>query len=678
MAGRVDPSYLSELQLQTAKIRNFCILAHVDHGKTTLSDSLVSANGIISAKLAGRLRFLDSSEEEQKRGITMHSSAISLLFDLEGKKATDGETDGVKDEYLINLVDCPGHIDFSSDVSTATRLCDGALIVIDVLEGICTQTHAVLYKALKERMRPCLVLNKIDRLLLDMRLSPVEAFQHLRRLVENVNALAFTLLNSELLKRNEMLEATKQQNLSAQVSEGKEAAAAAATEEEEDDPLVVEWTFAPEKGNVVFTGALDCWGFGLAKFANLWAKELGVNKNVLRKYLFEDYSFNSVTKKITKCDPNDSNSSRPMFASMVLDPIWKVYELAIINQSPEKAAKMAMNKLKVEIPPREINPRDPRATVQSIFRRWLPLSDAILRMVVRNMPSPIEAQKNRLFTLLPGVSEVPVPASEEEESAKKLEEQAMSVVEKSVAAVEASVSCCASAVTDPLVVFVSKMMPVRVAELSQRDIALLNERLRRKAAAEGSESDFTALQPENEVFMALARVYSGVLKRDSDIYVIGHRHDPLAAVANSTESFDIHGDVPESMSGVVTRVPSGSIGMYIMLGPSVYPVEEVTAGNIVGIIGLDETVLKTATLCNTWAALPMKAITFQAKPMVQVAIEPVSYADLKKLDAGLQSLFQYDPVVEVGVDESGQHTLVCLGELHLEQCVKSLTERFAK
>lgn len=667
MAGRVDPSYLSEVQLQTAKIRNFCILAHVDHGKTTLSDSLVSANGIISAKLAGRLRFLDSSEEEQKRGITMHSSAISLLFDMENKKASDGAEPSVKDEYLINLVDCPGHIDFSSDVSTATRLCDGALIVVDVLEGICTQTHAVLYKALKERMRPCLVLNKIDRLLLDMRLSTVEAFQHLRRLVENVNALAFTLLNSELLKRNEILEAAKKQNPTSSSSEGLDAGP---TAEEEDDPLIVEWTFAPEKGNVVFTGALDCWGFGIGKFANLWAKELGVNSNVLRKYLFEDYSFNSVTKKITKCDPNDSNSSRPMFASMVLDPIWKVYELAIINQSPDKAAKMALNKLKVEIPPREINPRDPRATVQSIFRRWMPLSDAILRMVVRNMPSPIEAQKNRLFTLLPGVPEVQLPPSADEAS-KELSE-----VEKSIASVEESVSRCGAAVTDPLVVFVSKMMPVRVAELSQRDIALLNERLRRKAAADGADADAAAaisLQPENEVFMALARVYSGVLKRGSNVYVIGHRHDPLAST-----SVDFHGDVPEDMKGVVTRVPASTIGMYIMLGPSVYPVEEVTAGNIVGIIGLDEIVLKTATLCNTWAALPMKAITFQAKPMVQVAIEPVSYADLKKLDAGLQSLYQYDPVVEVGVDESGQHTLVCLGELHLEQCVKSLTERFAK
>jgi ribosome assembly protein 1 len=314
--NRVTVANLLSIQPKTTNIRNFCILAHVDHGKTTLSDSLVSSNGIISQKLAGKLRFLDSTEEEQKRGITMHSSAISLLYVLEDKSQAERNSE----EYLVNLVDSPGHIDFSSDVSTATRLCDGALIIIDVLEGICTQTHAVLYKALKERMQPCLVLNKIDRLIIEMRMSSTEAYQHLRRIIENVNALAFTLMNSELIKRTEETGVSFPQNII--------------------DSLTLDWTFSPEKGNVIFASALDCWGFGLMKFVNSLSRKLGLNKQVLKKYLFEDFSFNSDTKKILKYDASNQNS-KPMFASMVLDPIWHIYETAIVMQNPKDAANFA-------------------------------------------------------------------------------------------------------------------------------------------------------------------------------------------------------------------------------------------------------------------------------------------------------------------------------------------------
>lgn len=273
----------------------------------------------------------------------MKASALSLLFSLVDKKLSTDGISNEKDDYVINLIDCPGHIDFSSDVSTATRLCDGAIIVVDVLEGVCTQTHAVLFKALKERLQPCLVLNKIDRLLLEMRLTPVEAFQHLRRLVENINALAFTLVNSEL-----MAQAGKQSESelkvgneeTATVYSNKECRVLREEEEVDEDPLIEHWRFSPDKGNIVFASAFDCWGFGVQKFVNVWSKKFGLNGAVLKKYIFEDYSFNPNTKKIVKCDPSDPNS-QPMFASMVLGPIWQIYEAAILQSDPEKASKMA-------------------------------------------------------------------------------------------------------------------------------------------------------------------------------------------------------------------------------------------------------------------------------------------------------------------------------------------------
>lgn len=674
MSSRVDPKELGAIQHNTSNIRNICILAHVDHGKTTLSDSLVCSNGVISNRLAGKVRFLDSTEEEQRRGITMHSSAISLLYNIEDKQQQlkdNNEQESTSkspsnQQYLINLIDSPGHIDFSSDVSTATRLCDGALIIVDVLEGMCSQTHAVLYKALKERMRPCLILNKIDRLTLEMKLSPTEAFHHMRRIVENVNALAFTLLNSEFRSIREA-----ELELSQSKTSTEEAKASIQAEEIDlDDPLVEQWTFSPEKGNVIFASALDCWGFGIIKFANIWAKKLNLNSKVLQKYFFDDYTLNATTKKIVKCDYQDPNS-KPMFASMILEPIWQLYDIGITQSDPEKAAKMAARGIGVEIGAREINVRDPRSTIQAILRQWLPLPDSILRMVVRCIPNPIDAQQARIKTLSQTVINGSGPIFTKMEKVLK------------------NISKCEKDDDAEVIVFISKMTPIRVGDLSAKDLAILQNTMQEKLASEGSSANDVGrsvqLEPNSEVFMALGRVFSGTLRRNSNLYILGHRHDPLTAPREEIQSneesifenIEMHGDPPSHLTSA-KRVPSNTFGMYICLGPSVYAVEEVPAGNIVGIIGLEGLVLKTATICSTWACNPMKAITFQAKPMVCVAVEPTSHRDLSRFEAGLQSLFQYDPVVEIGVDENGQHTLTCLGELHLEQCLKALSEKFAK
>ena len=124
MSRNVPLQVIQRLQNNPKLVRNICILAHVDHGKTTLADCLISSNGIISNRLAGEIRYMDNWEEEQKRGITMKSSSISLFFE-DNTMVKDEETGEKKAKsvpYLINLVDSPGHIDFSSDVSAAVYL----------------------------------------------------------------------------------------------------------------------------------------------------------------------------------------------------------------------------------------------------------------------------------------------------------------------------------------------------------------------------------------------------------------------------------------------------------------------------------------------------------------------------------------------------------------------------
>jgi len=104
------------------------------------------------------------------------------------------------EEYLINLIDSPGHVDFSSEVSTAVRLCDGAIVVVDVAEGVCPQTQTVLQQAWMEGIKPCLVLNKIDRLITELKYTPTEAYYHLQQVLEQVNAVTGALFTSEIMQ----------------------------------------------------------------------------------------------------------------------------------------------------------------------------------------------------------------------------------------------------------------------------------------------------------------------------------------------------------------------------------------------------------------------------------------------------------------------------------------------
>jgi len=158
-------------------IRNTSIIAHVDHGKTTLSDSLLAAAGIISEQTAGQKLFLDSWELEQKRQMTVFASNISLAHNFKGK------------EYLINLIDTPGHIDFSGAVTRSLRAVDGALVVVDAVEGPMTQTETVLMQALRERVQPILFINKVDRLIKEIKLTPEEIQRKFAKIILRINNL---------------------------------------------------------------------------------------------------------------------------------------------------------------------------------------------------------------------------------------------------------------------------------------------------------------------------------------------------------------------------------------------------------------------------------------------------------------------------------------------------------
>ncbi|KAF4698354.1 hypothetical protein FOZ62_017639, partial [Perkinsus olseni] len=173
-------------------IRNMSVIAHVDHGKSTLTDSLICRAGIISSKAAGDARFTDTRADEQERGVTIKSTGVSLYYEY---KAEDQDKEH---GYLINLIDSPGHVDFSSEVTAALRVTDGALVVVDCIEGTAVQTETVLRQALSERVKPVLFMNKVDRCILELQMDPEEMYLNFRKCIEDVNVIIATY-NDELM-----------------------------------------------------------------------------------------------------------------------------------------------------------------------------------------------------------------------------------------------------------------------------------------------------------------------------------------------------------------------------------------------------------------------------------------------------------------------------------------------
>ena len=172
-----------------AQIRNVSIISHVDHGKTTLSDHLLQAGGLISQTMAGTARALDYLDEEQKRGITIKTANISLVYKYNNIP------------HLINLVDTPGHVDFSGMVSQALRLVDGAIIVVDAVEQIMAQTESVIRQAMGECLRPILFINKIDRLVNELKLPKKDIEVRINNIIQMVNELIDQYAHPQFRKR---------------------------------------------------------------------------------------------------------------------------------------------------------------------------------------------------------------------------------------------------------------------------------------------------------------------------------------------------------------------------------------------------------------------------------------------------------------------------------------------
>ncbi|KAA0191868.1 hypothetical protein HAZT_HAZT003851, partial [Hyalella azteca] len=365
-------------------------MAHVDHGKTTLADTLIATNGIISEKQAGSIKYMDrfysklscSRPDEMARGITMKSSCITLAYPHQNES------------YLINLIDSPGHVDFTSEVSTAVRLCDGCILVVDVVEGVCAQTKAVMRQAWVSGVKPVLVLNKIDRLILEKELAPLDAYYHIANVLEQRRSSSSKTAGPSSPSKTEGPSSPSKTEgpSSPSKTEGPYSPSKNSSCLTEGKSLV-DWGiediddsdlyFNPTDGNVVFASAIDCWGFGISQFAEQFSSKLGMSLKVLSKTLWGDFYISSKggEKRILK-GARDKRKN-PLFVTLILD---NLYQVSILN------IKMSARLFE--------SASESKTRFMHICSNWLPLSKAVLNMVVLQLPAPTTISEERAKKLL--------------------------------------------------------------------------------------------------------------------------------------------------------------------------------------------------------------------------------------------------------------------------------------
>ena len=518
------------------------VIAHVDHGKSTLTDSLVCKAGIIATQKAGEMRFTDTREDEQDRGITIKSTAVSMHFAVASE-----EEDPKKTDYLINLIDSPGHVDFSSEVTAALRVTDGALVVVDTIEGVCVQTETVLRQALGERIKPVLIINKVDRALLELQWGKEELFQTLRKVVENVNVIISTYRDDRL-----------------------------------GDVCVY-----PEKGTVAFGSALHGWGFTLKQFATMYSKKMGVDRSKLMERLWGDNFWDPAAKRwSTSGEPEHRG-----FNMFVLDPIYRIFDCAM-NGKREELDKL-LPKINITLKGEE-KELEGKMLMRVVMRNFIPLADALLEMICIHLPSPTTAQNYRCELLYEG----------------PLDDEAATAIR----------TC------DPngcLMLFISKMVPTS----------------------------------DKGRFYAFGRVFSGVARTGMKVRIMGPNYEP-----GKKEDLTI-----KNIQRTV-----------LMMGRYTEPIEDCPAGNIIGLVGVDQFILKTATITDSETAHCLKTMKFSVSPVVQVAVEVMDPADLPKLVEGIKRLSKSDPLAKCYTSESGQHIIAGAGELHVEICVNDLEKEYVR
>ena len=548
--------FMTDLMSFPSDVRNIVFAGQLHHGKTAFVDMLVMQTHDISAREENKrgkhreqqLRYTDPSFLERERGLSIKATPMSLVL---------GGTKGKS--YLFNLMDTPGHVNFLDEVAASMRLADGIVLVVDVIEGVQVSTEHIIKHAVLEDIPLTLVINKLDRLILELKIPPADAYFKLKHVVEEVN----TVIENTIPGRGS----------------GRR--------------------LSPERGNVAFASTQMDWVFTLPSFAKMYSDSYdGIDPAAFALRLWGDIFFSPSTRKFTR-RAQDAESKRA-FVNFVLEPIYKLYSTTI-SSSPDEL-KDVLGRLGVQLKPMQLK-QNAKDLLKLVCAQFFGGAEGFVDMVTEHIPSPLEGAKRALEKYYTGPLDTLTGSSMQDCNAQ-----------------------------GPLVVHVTKLY---------------------------STSDATS-------FNALGRVMSGTAKPGQAVRVLGEGYtqedeeDMVESTIAATHLAEARYNV--SVSGV-------------------------PAGNWVLLSGVDNSIMKTATIvasppkssaASQDPSFIFRPITHFFESVFKVAVEPINPSELPKMLDGLRRINKSYPLVTTKVEESGEHVILGTGELYMDCLLHDLRRVYAE
>ena len=540
--------YMIEMMDHPSLVRNVAIAGHLSHGKTSFMDMLVQSTHTHyeGVHLDQPMRYTDTRIDEQQRALSIKSTPMSLLLHDTRDK-----------HFLVNVMDTPGHVNFSDEVTAAFRISDGVVLVVDALEGVMVQTERIIQHAIQERLPMVLLINKVDRLILELKLPPNDAYYKLKHTLADVN---------NLIEKHTLSGETPQYMI-------------------------------PQEGNVCFASSTNGWCFNLPSFAKIYAdySDIGMDHLRFAKRLWGDVFYHASSRRFFKKPASGDTNPRRSFVEFVLEPLYKIYSHILGSATDEELAE-SMRHIGVRLRKRHLM-FDTKPLIQHIFNSFFSAHPkGFVDMVSQFIPAP-----NR------GGNAVKVQhcytGPQDSEVAKEM------------------IAC------DPhgtLMIYITKLYH----------------------------------KPDCSRFDAFGRIMSGTVKKGSTVRVL-------------FETFT-ENDEEEMTDADVTS-------LYVYNGRYRIELNKASAGSWVLLEGVDDSILKTATITSTTNRSPhiFRPLTFNTKSVIKIAVEPLNPSDLPKMIEGLRKISKSYPLLTTKVEESGEYIVLGTGELYLDAAMHDLRKMYA-